>query len=77
MFRWILTRTSLLNRSLCYISVMLDSLKSLYEYYVDDEHFPLCEEYEGVSKSFRTGGLERELQMEQLSATRCSYIAIL
>jgi hypothetical protein len=34
-------------------------------------------EYEGVSKSFGTGRLERELQMVQLSATRCSYIAIL
>jgi hypothetical protein len=33
--------------------------------------------YEGVSKSFRTGPLERQLQMVQLSATRCSYIAIL
>jgi len=33
--------------------------------------------YEGVSKSFRTGRLGRELQMVQLSATRCSYIAIL
>jgi hypothetical protein len=33
--------------------------------------------YEGVSKSFRTGRLERELQMLQLSATRCSCIAIL
>jgi hypothetical protein len=32
--------------------------------------------YEGVSKSFRTGRLQRELQMVQLSATRCSYIAI-
>jgi hypothetical protein len=42
---------------------------------------PTCEhrlqQYEGVSKSFRTGRLERELQMVQLSATRCSYIAIL
>jgi hypothetical protein len=28
--------------------------------------------YEGISKSFRTGRLERELQMIQLSATRCS-----
>jgi hypothetical protein len=34
-------------------------------------------EYEGVSISFRTGRLERELQMVQLSATRCSCIAIL
>jgi hypothetical protein len=33
--------------------------------------------YEGVSKSFRTGRLERELQMVQLSATRCNCIAIL
>jgi hypothetical protein len=32
--------------------------------------------YGGVSKSFRTGRLERELQMVQLSVTRCSYIAI-
>jgi hypothetical protein len=31
---------------------------------------------EGVSISFRTGRLERELQMVQLSATRCSSIAI-
>jgi hypothetical protein len=34
-------------------------------------------EYEGVSKSFRTGRLERELQMVQLSTTRCSCITIL
>jgi hypothetical protein len=33
--------------------------------------------YEGVSKSFRTGRLEQKLQMIQLSATRCSCIAIL
>jgi hypothetical protein len=33
--------------------------------------------YEGVSKSFRTSRLERELQMVQLSATRCNCIAIL
>jgi hypothetical protein len=33
--------------------------------------------YESVSKSFRTGRLERELQMVQLSATRCNCIAIL
>jgi hypothetical protein len=34
-------------------------------------------EYKGVSKSFQTGRLERELQMVQLSAMRCSCIAIL
>jgi hypothetical protein len=33
--------------------------------------------YEGVSESFRTGLLVRELQMVQLSATRCSCTAIL
>jgi hypothetical protein len=33
--------------------------------------------YDSVSKSFRTGRLERELQVVQLSATRCSCIAIL
>jgi hypothetical protein len=33
--------------------------------------------YKGVSKTFRTGCLERELYMVQLSATRCSCIAIL
>jgi hypothetical protein len=33
--------------------------------------------YEGFSKSLRTGRLERELQLVQLSATRCSCIAIL
>jgi hypothetical protein len=33
--------------------------------------------YEGVSKTFRTGRLERKLQMVQLSATRCGCIAIL
>jgi hypothetical protein len=33
--------------------------------------------YEHVSKSFRTGRLKRELQMVQLSATRCGCIAIL
>jgi hypothetical protein len=33
--------------------------------------------YEGVSKRFRTGRRERELQMVRLSATRCSCIAIL
>jgi hypothetical protein len=33
--------------------------------------------YMGVSKSSRNGRLEQELKMVQLSATRCSYIAIL
>jgi hypothetical protein len=33
--------------------------------------------YECVSESFRTGRLERELQIVELSATRCTCIAIL
>jgi hypothetical protein len=33
--------------------------------------------YEGVSKSFRTGRLKRELQMVQLSAIKCSCVAVL
>jgi hypothetical protein len=33
--------------------------------------------YESASKIFRTGRLERELQMVQFFATRCSFIAIL
>jgi hypothetical protein len=33
--------------------------------------------YKGVSKSFRTGRLERWLHVVQLSATRCSCVAIL
>jgi len=39
--------------------------------------FDTVNTYEYVSKSFRTGRLERELQMLQLSATRYSCIAIL
>jgi hypothetical protein len=33
--------------------------------------------YEDVSKGFQTGRLERELQIVQLSATKCSCIAIM
>jgi len=33
--------------------------------------------YKGVSQSFRTGHLEQQLQMVQLSATRCSCTTIL
>jgi hypothetical protein len=44
-----------------------------------EEHFILVQHktYEGVTKSFWTGHLEQELQMVQLSATRCSCNAIL
>jgi hypothetical protein len=39
-------------------------------------HICMCK-YKGVFGSSRTGRLERELQMVQFSATRCSCIAIL
>jgi len=39
--------------------------------------FELFHIYEGVAKSFPTGCLEQEFQMLQLSAIRCSCIAIL
>jgi len=39
-------------------------------------HFPDVQ-YDCVSKSFRTGYLERELQVIKLSATRCDCITIL
>jgi hypothetical protein len=38
--------------------------------------FSVFGKYEGVSKSFRTGRLERELQVVQLSATTCSCIIL-
>jgi hypothetical protein len=37
----------------------------------------MLQQYKGVSKNLRIGILELELQMVQLSATRCSCIAIL
>jgi hypothetical protein len=40
-------------------------------------HQQLAYAEEGVSKSSRTGLLQRELQIVQLSATKCSCIAIL
>jgi hypothetical protein len=40
-------------------------------------HNKTSSQYQGISKSFRIGRMERELQMVQLSATRCSCIAIL
>jgi hypothetical protein len=56
-----------------------DGHKASYRVSVDHlKRVHLCDlAYEGVSKSFRTGHLVRELQMVQLSVTRCSCIAIL
>jgi hypothetical protein len=46
-------------------------------HHLDYAQCPKKQTHDGVSKSFRTGRLERELQMVQLSATKCSCIAIL
>jgi hypothetical protein len=43
----------------------------------EHRYFAFVSLYEGVSKSFRTGSLGRELQMVQLSATSCICITIL
>jgi hypothetical protein len=48
----------------------------LFAYGARRHEYKFCPFYEGVSKSFWTGRLERELQMVQLSATRCSCVAI-
>jgi hypothetical protein len=48
-----------------------------YEEWPCERNIAFQDIYEGVSKSIRTGRLERQLQMEQLSATRCSCIAML
>jgi len=45
--------------------------------HVNGFNFMLYDMYEGTSKSFWTGRLEQELQMVQLSATRCGCITIL
>jgi len=57
-------------RNSCYI----DDICHFIQLFPEAVLFPM---YEGVSKSFRTGRLERELQMVRLSATKCSCIAIL
>jgi hypothetical protein len=62
--RHIISRPFVLNISLCAI------LHVHYMYVHTHTH-------EGVSKSFWTGRLQRELQMVQLSATRCSCFSIL
>jgi hypothetical protein len=45
--------------------------------YIIENKMSYLQVYGCVSRSFRTGRLERELQMLQLHATRCSCIAIL
>jgi hypothetical protein len=43
---------------------------------IREENFKI-ESYEGASESLGTGRLEQELQMVQLSTTRCRCFAIL
>jgi hypothetical protein len=45
--------------------------------FLNDNCYSPFRTYEDISRSFQTGCLEWELQTVQLSATRCSYIAIL
>jgi len=52
----------------------LNLLNDVFHY---ESYMGWVSQCEGVSKRFRTGRLERELQTVQLSATRCSCIAIL
>jgi hypothetical protein len=53
---------------------MISDIGSLHWKLSREFHFV---QYDGVSKSFRTGHLQWELQMIQLSATSCSCVAIL
>jgi hypothetical protein len=50
--------------------------KLVYERFILDL-ITVYDESGGVSRSFRIGSQERELQTVELSTTRCSYIAIL
>jgi hypothetical protein len=66
------------------VSVYTELRKQSYIRSSNRENYRHCtltyvryETYDVVSESFRTGRLERELQMVQLSATSCSYIATL
>jgi hypothetical protein len=45
--------------------------------HINAKYINPCTQYEGVSRSFQTDCLEQELQMVQLSVTRCSRVAIL
>jgi hypothetical protein len=69
-----------IDKHLSNITSALRELVSYLGYFfqkISHGSFARAIKYEVVSKSFRTGRLERELQMVQLSATRCSCIAIL
>jgi hypothetical protein len=63
------------HNPLCCFSTSVYCCKLIFRYRLSPETFGYT--YEGISESFRTGRLERELQMVQLSATRCTFIAIL
>jgi hypothetical protein len=54
-----------------------DSLVNPHQTEKPNVDYVTQQNYKGVSKSFRTGRLERELQMVQLTATWCSCNSIL
>jgi len=55
--------------------IRIVAMFQLLSYKLQANNFSARLEYEGVSKSFRTGRLERELQMIQISATRCYFVS--
>jgi hypothetical protein len=59
-----------------YMNIRLKFVKFLKDSFVNMTNYSF-KTYEGGSRSLRTSRLERGLQMVQLSATRCSCIAIL
>jgi hypothetical protein len=67
-------QSKLQSINLWYCNILRDEGDVLLSTVTFAELWPVCE---GVSKSFRIGRLKRELQMVQLSATRCSCIYLL
>jgi hypothetical protein len=71
-------RVVIYRRTLIYYELTLCLTTVPLFQYAAFNHFYNAENiYEGVIKSYRTGRLDRELQMVQLSTNRCSCIAIL
>jgi hypothetical protein len=54
-----------------------DEPVQIFTTYFSQIHSNIIFPFEGVSRTFRTVRLERELQMVQFSATRCNFVAIL
>jgi hypothetical protein len=73
----VLTFSVLFFKVVRYSSVILFGYTAVSLYVTSPNAVMESDLYEGVSKRSQTGRLERELQMVQLSASRCSCIAIL